>query len=287
MLPCLSFCCQQSTRSTPRAPHPYRPSVKTRLPAASLSSKLKKLDGQRTPPQSADRPRNGVPRMPVYLEVRHRIKPITNTAFDLFVDFYADTVAPAMERHGIDLIGAWKLSGGQMGWDLSIQRYESMAHAEECLASLGQDRALWSTVEKIRGEVEIEEITKFANRVSYGTEERLQAALNADPDQPRQYMLAVLQSAGGGLLPAIEMLGNLNDGKSEGGALPLQLVTAYATRIGRSGELTDLYVMPQGPDVMMPYEPGDPLADIIGPLREHAPEEELYFLNPLPYSKLQ
>ena len=223
--------------------------------------------------------------MAVFLEVRHRIKPITNTAFDLFVDFYADTVVPAMERHGIDLIGAWKVTGGEMGWDLSIHRYESMAHAEECLASLGQDRALWSAVEKLRGEMEIEEVTKFANRVSYGTEERLQAALDANPEQPRQYMLAVLQTVTGGLVPAIDAIGGLVDTMDSAGAL--QLVTAYASRIGRTGELTDLWIMPGGAQGMMEYRAGDPLKDIIGPLREHAPEEEIYFLNPLPYSKLQ
>ena len=223
--------------------------------------------------------------MSVFLEVRHRIKPLTNTAFDLFVDFYADTVAPAMDRHGIDLIGAWKMTGGEMGWDISIHRYESMAHAEECLASLGQDQALWSAVEKLRGEIEIEEITKFTNRVSYGTEARLDAALSASPEQPRQYMLAVLQTAGGDLLKAIETIGGLVDTMDDAGAL--QLVTAYASRIGRTGELTDLWIMPHGPEMMMQYQPGDPLADVIGPLREHAPEEEIYFLNPLPYSKLQ
>ncbi len=224
--------------------------------------------------------------MAVLLEVRHRIKPITNTAFDLFVDFYADTVVPAMDRHGIDLIGAWKMTGGEMGWDISIQRYDSMAHAEECLASLGQDQALWSAVEQLRGEVEIEEVTKFANTVSYGTEERLNAALgSSDPTQPRQYMLAVLQTAGGGLLPAIDIIGGLADTMEQAGAL--NLVTAYASRIGRSGELTDLWIMPAGAQGMLDYRAGDPLKDIIGPLREHAPEEELYFLNPLPYSKLQ
>ena len=223
--------------------------------------------------------------MAVFLEVRHRIKPITNTAFDLFVDFYADTVVPAMERHGIDLIGAWKMTGGEMGWDLSIHRYESMAHAEECLGSLGQDKALWSAVEKLRGEMEIEEVTKFANRVSYGTEERLQAALDANPEQPRQYMLAVLQTVTGGLVPAIDGIGGLVDTMDSAGAL--QLVTAYASRIGRTGELTDLWIMPGGAQGMMEYRAGDPLKDIIGPLREHAPEEEIYFLNPLPYSKLQ
>ena len=223
--------------------------------------------------------------MAVFLEVRHRIKPITNTAFDLFVDFYADTVVPAMERHGIDLIGAWKMTGGEMGWDISLQRYESMAHAEECLAALGQDQALWSAVEKLRGEIEIEEITKFANTVSYGTAERLEAALNAQPEQPRQYMLAVLQTTTGGLLPAIEGIGGLLDAVEPSGAL--QLATAYASRIGRTGELTDLWIMPHGASGMMEYRAGDPLRDVIGPLREYAPEESIYFLNPLPYSKLQ
>ena len=223
--------------------------------------------------------------MAVYLEVRHRIKPITNTAFDLFVDFYAETVVPAMDRHGIDLIGAWKMTGGEMGWDISLHRYESMAHAEQCLAALGQDRALWGAVEKLRGELEIEEITKFADQVSYATEARLDAALNAKPDQPRQYMLAVLQTVTGGLPPAIKGIGGLVDAMEQADAL--QLVTAYTSRIGRTGELTDLWIMPKGPTAMLRYRPGDPLHEIIGPLRAHAPEEEIYFLNPLPYSKLQ
>jgi len=223
--------------------------------------------------------------MAVFLEVRHRIKPITNTAFDLFVDFYSDTVVPAMDRHGIDLIGGWKVTGGEMGWDLSIHRYESMAHAEECLNSLGQDTALWSAVDKLRGEIEIEEVTKFANTVSYGTEERLQAALDANPDQPRQYMLAVLQTATGGLLPAIKTIGSLVDTLEGAGAM--QLATAYASRIGRTGELTDLWIRPHGSSGMMEYRAGDELKNIVGPLREHAPEEDIYFLNPLLYSKLQ
>ena len=224
--------------------------------------------------------------MAVFLEVRHRIKPITNTAFDLFVDFYADTVVPAMDRHGIDLIGAWKVTGGEMGWDLSIHRYENMAHAEECLNSLGQDKALWSDVDKLGGEIEIEEITKFANTVSYGTEERLQAALEtSDPAQPRQYMLAVLQTVTGGLLPAIDIIGGVVDTLESAGAL--QIATAYASRIGRTGELTDLWIMPHGASTMMDYRAGDAQSETISRLREHAPEEEIYFLNPLPYSKLQ
>ncbi len=224
--------------------------------------------------------------MSVFLEVRHRIKPLTNTAFDLFVDFYAETVVPATERHGIDLIGAWKMTGGEMGWDLSIQRYESMAHVEDCLTALVEDPVFWSASEKLNGEIEIEEVTKLAFRTPFfPTEERLQAALDAKPDQPRQYMLAVLKTMAAGLPSACEGVGKLADTMEQAGAL--QLVTSYVSTIGRSGELTDLWILPQGPGGMLQYRAGDPLREIISPLREHAPEESIYFLNPLPYSKLQ
>ena len=98
-------------------------------------------------------------------------------------------------------------------------------------------------------------------------------------------MLAVLQTAGGGLIPAIKTIGSLVDTLEGAGAM--QLATAYASRIGRTGELTDLWIMPHGPSGMLEYRAGDALKEIVGPLREHAPEEELYFLNPLPYSKMQ
>ena len=114
--------------------------------------------------------------MPLMLEVRHRVKPLTNSAFDAFVDFYADEVFPRMAGHGIDLFGAWKVGGGEMGWDLSLHRYESMADAEQRLASLRRDGDLAKAIERLRGEVEIEEKTKFAHTVSYATAERLEAA---------------------------------------------------------------------------------------------------------------
>ena len=222
--------------------------------------------------------------MTVFLEVRHRIKPLTNTAFDVFVDFYADAVVPRLESHGIDLIGGWKVNGGEMGWDLSLHRYENMAHAERALASLGQDKPLWAAAERLQGEVQVEEVTKFAQQAPYGTDARLDAALAAKPDKPRQYMLAVLEAGGGAAPAAIEQISKLVDVAEEAGAL--QLVTAYASMIGRSGELTDLWIMPNGL-TGFDYHAGDPLHHILGPLRDHAPEESLFYLNPLPYSKLQ
>lgn len=222
--------------------------------------------------------------MPVILEVRHRVKPLVNAAFDAFVDFYADEVFPRMAEHGIDLFGAWKVSGGEMGWDLSLQRYDSMAHAEQCLASLRKDGDLAKAIERIRGEVGLQERTKFAHVVPYATAERLEAAL-AEPDEERQYMLAVLQTATGGAQPAIEGIAGLVEQVEAAGAL--QLVTAYATAIGNTGEITDLWILPHGARGMLRYRAGAGLDSIVGPLREHAPEESILFLNPLPYSKLK
>lgn len=222
--------------------------------------------------------------MPLILEVRHRVKPLTNAAFDAFVDFYADEVFPRMAEHGIDLFGAWKIGGGEMGWDLSLHRYESMADAEQRLASLRRDGDLAKAIERLRGEVEIEEKTKFAHTVSYATAERLEAAL-AEPDEERQYMLAVLQTSGGGALPALEGIADLADRVEAAGAL--QLVTAYATAIGNTGEITDLWILPHGARGMLRYRAGPGLDEIVAPLRRHAPEETVLFLNPLPYSKLK
>jgi len=222
--------------------------------------------------------------MPLILEVRHRVKPLVNAAFDAFVEFYADEVFPRMAEHGIDLFGAWKVSGGEMGWDLSLQRYDSMAHAEQCLASLRRDGDLAKAIERIRGEVELQERTKFAHAVSYATAERLDAAL-AEPDEERQYMLAVLQTATGGAQPAIEGIAGLVEQVEAAGAM--QLVTAYATAIGNTGEITDLWILPRGARGMLRYRAGTGLDAIVGPLREHAPEESILYLNPLPYSKLK
>ena len=222
--------------------------------------------------------------MPLILEVRHRVKPLTNAAFDAFVDFYADEVFPRMADHGIDLFGAWKASGGEMGWDLSLQRYESMADAERRLASLRKDGDLAKSIERLRGEVEIEEKTKFAHTVPYATAERLEAALG-EPDEERQYMLAVLQAGAGGALPALDGIAELVEQVESAGAL--QLVTAYATAIGNTGEITDLWILPRGARGMLRYRPGPGLDSIVAPLRRHAPEESLLFLNPLPYSKLK
>lgn len=222
--------------------------------------------------------------MTVFLEAVHTVKPLTNSAFDRWVQFYDEVVIPAMQRNGFDVVGAWKRAGGAMGQDVVLSRFQSLADVETAMASLGRDRELFAGIQPLLEELDIDESVKVTNPVPYATERRLEAALAAKPDSPRQYMQAILRVKLGGQMKAYELVGKLADWGEDVGAL--QLVTAYETAIGQRGELTDLWVLPNGLP-SLDYRAGDPLAELIGPLREVAPEESIHYLNPLPYSPLQ
>lgn len=224
--------------------------------------------------------------MTILLETVHTVKPLTNTAFDRYVDVYGDVVIPAFARHGYDLIGAWKRTGGPMGQDVLLIRFEGLAALEQATASLLKDQKMLGGLGTLleSGEIQISESAKTAAPVPYATEQRLEKALAEKPAAPRQYMQAVLQLKRGGQPTAYDLVGKLADWGEQAGAI--QLVTAYETTIGQRGELTDLWILPNGIS-NFDYRPGDPLAEIIGPLREVAPEESIYYLNPLPYSPLQ
>jgi len=220
--------------------------------------------------------------MTVVVEAVHAVKPLTNTVFDRWVEWYGNEMIPAMTRNGFDLLGAFKRSSGPAGEDLLISRFESMTDYERAGASLRKDPGFLKSLASV-GSWSVRESSKLAVFVPYATEQRLERALAERPASPRQYMQAVLHLRLGGQPAAYEAIGRLADivdGSGQG-----QLVTAYETTVGQRGELTDLWAFPRVPDLS--YRPGDPLAELMVTLREAAPEESMCFLNPLPYSRLQ
>ena len=221
--------------------------------------------------------------MTVIVEAVHAVKPLTNTAFDRWVDLYGELVIPAMARSGYDLLGGFKRTGGPMNEDVLLVRFESLAAQEAASQALRKDPGLAKLREHMTG-LTIQETVSVGSVVPYATAERLERQLAAKPDAPRQYMQAVLGLVSGGQPRAYELVGKLADWAEGAGAL--NLVTAYESMFGRRGVLTDIWVMPNGIR-SFDYRPGDPLAEIIAPLREVAPEESIFYLNPLPYSPLQ
>ena len=171
-----------------------------------------------------------------------------------------------------------------MGQDVLLLRFEDAAAYEKAGQSLRADAEMAKSMASWAGKFSLSESAKMAVPVPYATDARLEKALAARPEKPRQYMQAILNVRTGGQPKFYETVGRLSDLTDGGEAI--NLVTAYETTIGQRGEATDIWVMPGG---MFPldYRPGDALADLMGDLREVAPEESTYFLNPLPYSPLQ
>lgn len=222
--------------------------------------------------------------MTVIIEAVHTIKPVTNTAFDRWVEWYGNDVIPAMERNGFDVLGAFKRNTGTLGEDVLVMRFESLGDYEKAGLSLRRDQAFLKAIGSTAGQWTVTESAKSAVTVPYATETRLERALAARPAKPRQYMQAVLHLTMGGQPVAYEAIGQLADLIDSSGRMAL--ATAYETTLGLRGELTDLWVLEGGvPDLS--YRPGDPLADLIARLRTVAPHETIAYLNPLPYSRLQ
>lgn len=222
--------------------------------------------------------------MTVYVEACHTVKPLTNTAFDRYVAWYGEYVIPAMKRSGFGLLGAWKRTGGPMGQDVLLIRFDDMNAYQEAGIALRKDAAFLKGYPLMAGQFEVTESTKLCAPVPYATEERIEKALAERPDKPRQYMQAQLYLRPGTQLKFYDAVRRLVEVTDAGDYM--SLVAAYETLVGQRGEATDIWVMPGGLRSFA-YRAGDPLAEIIADLRAAAPDESIYYLNPLPYSPLQ
>ena len=222
--------------------------------------------------------------MSILVEARHFIRPITPAAFNAYVDFYGSDVIPAMQRHGFELVGAWKRSGGVMGQDLALYRFDSLADYEKANASLGADPTLGPVIGKLLETVEMAETTKLGSPVGAAAERGLAAALASRPAAPRQYGQRVTKLIFSGQLRGLELLEEMAVFGAEQGLG--SAVASYTTTTGPGPEATQIFLLPEGATPLA-YQRDDPFAHFIEPLREVAPEEELYWLCPLPYSPLQ
>lgn len=223
--------------------------------------------------------------MTVFLQAIHTIRPIGGAIFDRWVDVYSNAVVPAMQRNGWDIIGGWKRSTGTLQQDLLLVRFDSLADFERASASLRKDREMGASVGAVMAEMQIGEEITLATAVPYATEQRLAKALAEKPERPRQYLQATLQVRLGGQAVAYDAIGAIADRMEQ--AAVLQLVTAYEATTGVRGTLHDIWVLPRGMGDLGYRRSGAGLGEIETKLRAVAPEEEITYLNPLPYSPLQ
>ena len=222
--------------------------------------------------------------MGILVEARHIIRPITAAAFNAYVDFYGNDVIPAMQRNGFDLVGAWKRSGGEMGQDVAVYRFASLADYERANASLARDATLGPVIGKMLESVEMAETTKVATPLGEAAERGLEAALADHPVTPRQYAQVVTKLLFSGQMRAFEVLEDMALFGAERGLG--SVVASYSTTVGPGPEATQLWLLAEGATPLL-YQRDDPFAPYVEALREVAPQEEVYWLSPLPYSPLQ
>ena len=222
--------------------------------------------------------------MTILVEARHSIRPITSAAFNAYVDFYGNDVIPAMRRHGFEMVGAWKRSGGGMGQDLALYRFASLADYERANASLASDTALAPIIEKLLECVEMAETTKIGAPLGEAAERGLERALRDQPKGPRHYGQVLTKVIFSGQSRALDLLEEIALFGAEKGLG--SVVASYSTTIGPGPEATQIWLLPEGASPLT-YRRDDPFAVLVDALREVAPEEERYGLSPLPYSPLQ
>lgn len=224
--------------------------------------------------------------MTVLVEGLITVKPLTGTVFDEYVEIYGSTMVPAATRSGFDLLGAWKRTGGPMGQIVVLFRFDEFAAIGKAYETLRSESGLLDALTKFVEHAQFSETLKIAEPVPYATPERLNSALTETPDLPRQYVQGVIDMKPGSQALIYDLVGRLADMGDAGQWA--QMVTAYETLIGRRPELTDLWIVPnEAVSGFNSYVSGDPVPDISTPLREIAPDESLYYLNPLPFSPLQ
>lgn len=221
---------------------------------------------------------------PVYLEAVHRILPLTTAAYRTYVEYYADTVLPAMRRHGMEMLGAWKRSGGPHGHDVMLFRFDSMDAYDRAAIALRADPEMARGRAAVATAFEIAETKKLVRPVSYGTADRLERTLAERPESPRFYLHAIVSVKPGRMAAACELISELADYTEARGWA--RIAAAYETLVGPANELTDLWVM-SAPAPNISYRTTDPLAKWMEPLRDLAPDETSYYLSPLPFSPMQ
>ena len=178
--------------------------------------------------------------MSVLIETALTVRPIG--IFDRFVDIFANEALGLTKRHGFDLIGAWRRSAGTAQQVLHVHRFDSLAAYEQARASIQRDPARLGLPEKFGAEMSIAEVSSVGAPTPYATEARLENALSqAAP--PLGYLQRISRVHFPHREEVVELVGKIVDAVEATGAI--SLVTAYEATIGRSSDVSDLFLLPR------------------------------------------
>lgn len=222
--------------------------------------------------------------MTIYAEGIVTIRPATGAAYDRFVDDFIRIELPVLRICNIALAGGWKRSGGTSRQLLNLYSFESLVAMSESGAKQREHAAAmeglydWVQPSSFRYRRHVHFPTPFS------PPERLVEIAAEKPAAPRQYVEIKRRVLFGKQAEAYELIQAQIAQQEAAGTFRLAL--SYDTLFGEFGELTVIGILPEGQPSLayMRDASDDALAEKLSAV---VGEEEVHFLNPLPFSPLQ
>ena len=219
--------------------------------------------------------------MPIMIEAEHILGDSTPAAFANYVKIYGETMIPAMNDVGYNLVGAWRQVSGPLGRDLFLTTAESMAAMEEIgLRLLGHKSLIEGMSRWAELEFTVDEALKNGRPFEFSDDRRLEQGSNNTDSTPRCYRLIRRRVGVTGIAAASNALSSLADQLEAAGSW--KLFTAYQTTYGDRREMSEIWI---ADDITRQWYPEAASTEVLAALDAVTQEASIHFLDPLPFSR--
>tara|TARA_B110000285_G_scaffold34511_1_gene36690 strand:- start:1026 stop:1691 length:666 start_codon:yes stop_codon:yes gene_type:complete len=221
--------------------------------------------------------------MPIMIEAEHILGDSTPAAFANYVKVYGETMIPAMNDVGYNLIGAWRQVSGPLGRDLFLTTAESMTALEKIGPRLLEHKSLTEGMSRwAKLGFTVDEVLKTGRPFEFSDERRLQQGVANTGSAPRCYRLIRRRVGAPGMAAASEALADLADGLEAAGSW--QLFAAYQTTYGDRREMSEIWITD---NITREWYPHAASTEVLASLDAVTYDASIHLLDPLPFSKAQ
>jgi hypothetical protein len=221
--------------------------------------------------------------MTIMIEAEHILSNSTPTAFANYIKVYGETMIPAMNDVGYNLIGAWRQVSGPLGRDLFLTTAESMAAMEKIGPRLLEHKTLTEGLPRFAAlGFTVDEVLKSGRPFAFADDRRLQQGAANTGSAPRCYRLIRRRVGVTGMTAASEALSDLADRLEAAGSW--KLFTAYQTTYGDRREMSEIWI---ADDITREWYPQAASTQVLAALDAVTYDASIHLLDPLPFSKAQ
>jgi len=219
----------------------------------------------------------------IYLEETYDMNPATPVVRDQFIALAAEEIIPAYSEFGARLVAAWTCNAVRWGQITQMLEFDNFTTYDQYREAMASSKS-WPDISNKLEALAPERQHRLLESLVPNFVPVLQRAIQDSTDTPlQQYMLATLEVAPG-------MMDMMRQGLSEvadSGSLPIAM--SWRVLSGKQNVVIDLWkssLQRPGFQTQENFAAGGIDADWFANLRILAPEENIVFVDPLPYSPL-